>query len=203
MRNEMSKEIKISVIRESVGRRLVACCCTKVVMVVVACGGAQAREDIDDELAAAIAVLGLAPNNLKAWHSWHAVLSIASCTMELVNAELAWMISLGNLMRAEEKAKTEVEEIAATVAPSTRPSYIQGEDWSFCHHIWILCTQIVAMMSFIPMNPAVELWTRDTCVPLVFSEVDLVLGGAKIHKFRSGLWIVMMGVATSLPCLLT
>jgi len=49
--------------------------------------------------------------------------------MELVNAELAWMIiSLGNLMRAEEKAKTEVEEIAATVAPSTRPSYIQGED---------------------------------------------------------------------------
>jgi hypothetical protein len=69
MRNDMSKEIKISVIRESVGRRLVACCCTKVVMVVVAWGGAWAREDIDDELAAAIAVLGLAPNNLKAWHS--------------------------------------------------------------------------------------------------------------------------------------
>jgi hypothetical protein len=96
-----------------------------------------------------------------------------------------------------------VEEIAATVAPSTRPSYIQGEDWSFCHHIWILCTQIVAMMSLIQMNPAVELWTRDTCVPLVFSEVDLVLGEAKIHKFRFGLWIVMMGVATSVPCLLT
>ncbi len=66
----MSKEIKISVIRESVGRRPVACCCTKVVMVVVvAWGDARAREDIDDELAAAIAVLGLAPNNLKAWHS--------------------------------------------------------------------------------------------------------------------------------------
>jgi hypothetical protein len=48
--------------------------------------------------------------------------------MELVNAELAWLIRLGNFMRAEEKAKTEVEEIAATVAPSTRPSYIQGED---------------------------------------------------------------------------
>jgi hypothetical protein len=69
MGNDMSKEIKISVIRESVGRRPVACCCTKVVMVVVAWGGAQAREDIDDELAVAIAVLGLAPNNLKAWHS--------------------------------------------------------------------------------------------------------------------------------------
>jgi hypothetical protein len=69
MGNDMSKEIKISVIRESVGRRPVACCCTKVVMVVIAWGGAQAREDIDDELAAAIAVLGLAPNNLKAWHS--------------------------------------------------------------------------------------------------------------------------------------
>jgi hypothetical protein len=62
-----------------------------------------------------------------------------------------------------------VEEIAATVAPSTRPSYIQGEDWSFCHHIWILCTQTVAMIVFQSNEPscgALNSWYL--CSPCVF-----------------------------------
>lgn len=73
-------------------------------------------------------------NILRALHSWQAV-SIIACCNALMVAE--WVeadgLILGKRMRADENARAEVEEVAATVTPRTRLSHSHGIDLNWCH----------------------------------------------------------------------
>lgn len=74
-------------------------------------------------------------NILRALHSWQAVSSIA-CRNALVVAE--WVeaadgLILGKCMRADENARAEVDEVAATVTPRTRLSHSHGVALNWCH----------------------------------------------------------------------
>lgn len=68
-------------------------------------------------------------NILRALHSWQAVSIIAFCN--------AWVeaegLILGKCMSADENARAEVDDVAATVAPRTRLSQSHGVDLNWCH----------------------------------------------------------------------
>ncbi|OAE19610.1 hypothetical protein AXG93_3756s1160 [Marchantia polymorpha subsp. ruderalis] len=72
----------------------------------------------------------------RALHSWQAVPMTACCRAVAGDSENAPEVGparMGNRMSADEKASADVEEMAATVAPRTRPSHSHGVPRKLLH----------------------------------------------------------------------